>query len=117
MFGATPNAPPSTQTCATETPARHYPPSPTAPGPPVLSPAADPLAWAPDEADYGLCHALTFTPAPYPQNIKIREKNREVVEEACLYCHKEFVSRIELGRPQGQGVSCLKCHNEVGHER
>ena len=75
------------------------------------------MAWALDEADNGFWHSLKFTLAAYPQNIKIREKNREVVEEACLYCHKEFVSRIELGRPQGQGVSCLKCHNEVGHER
>ena len=81
------------------------------------APHDDPVAWALDEADNGFWHSLKFTLDAYPQNIKIREKNREVVEEACLYCHKEFVSRIELGRPHGQGVSCLKCHNEVGHER
>ena len=61
--------------------------------------------------------------ALYAFNVAVRELASSYavkfawIEEACLYCHKEFVSRIELGRPQGQGVSCLKCHNEVGHER
>lgn len=81
------------------------------------APHDDPVAWALDEADNGFWHSLKFTFNAYPQNIKIREKNLEVVQEACLYCHKEFVSRIELGRPHDQGVSCLQCHNEVGHER
>jgi cytochrome c nitrite reductase small subunit len=81
------------------------------------APHDDPVAWALDEADNGFWHSLKFTFGAYPQNIKIREKNREVVQEACLYCHKELVSRIEMSRPHDQGVSCLQCHNEVGHER
>lgn len=81
------------------------------------APHDDPVAWALDEADNGFWHSLKFTFDAYPQNIKIREKNREVVQEACLYCHKEVVSRTEMSRPHGEGVSCLQCHSEVGHER
>lgn len=81
------------------------------------APHDDPVAWALDEADNGFWHSLKFTFDAYPENIKIREKNRHVVEASCLYCHKDFVSRIEMGRPHGQEVSCLQCHNEVGHER
>lgn len=81
------------------------------------APKDNPVKWALDEANNGFWHSLKFTLGNYPQNIKIREMNREVVQENCLYCHKEFVSRTEIGRPHGQEVSCLKCHNEVGHER
>lgn len=81
------------------------------------APHDDPVAWVLDEADNGFWHSLKFTFGAYPQNIRIRDKNREVVEEACLYCHRSFVDRVELGRPHDQGVSCLRCHNEVGHER
>ncbi len=74
-------------------------------------------AWAVDEADNGFWHSLKFTLNTYPDNIKIREKNREVVQEACVYCHGDLVSQTEAGRPHGQGVPCLNCHNRVGHER
>ncbi len=81
------------------------------------APHDDPVAWALDEADNGFWHSLKFTFGTYPQNIKIREKNAHVVQEACLYCHKDFVSRTEMGRPHGQDVSCLQCHSDVGHEK
>ena len=81
------------------------------------APHDDPVAWALDEADNGFWHSLKFTFGTYPQNIKIREKNAHVVQEACLYCHKEVVSRTEMGRPHGQDVPCLQCHSDVGHER
>lgn len=81
------------------------------------APHDDPVAWALDEADNGFWHSLKFTFGTYPQNIKIREKNAHVVQEACLYCHKDFVSRTEMGRPHGQDVSCLQCHSDVGHAK
>ncbi|MDC5695704.1 cytochrome c nitrite reductase small subunit [Intrasporangium calvum] len=81
------------------------------------APQDDPVAWALDEADNGFWHSLKFTFDAYPQNIKIRDKNRKVVQEACLYCHKDVVDKTEMTRDHSEGVSCLQCHSEVGHER
>lgn len=76
------------------------------------------VKWLVDEADNGFWHSLKFTTGWYPDNIKAREVNREVTEEACRYCHKEFVSQVEMTRHAGEdSISCLQCHNEVGHKR
>ena len=69
------------------------------------------------KAENGFWHSLKFTTGDYPENIEIRDVNRRVTEDACLYCHSDLVESIEMTRAKGDEVSCIKCHNEVGHMR
>lgn len=71
-----------------------------------------------NKADNGFWHSLKFTLGNYPENIQIREHNREITEAACLYCHGDFVEQIEnSSADSGETVSCIRCHDGVGHER
>ena len=82
------------------------------------APHDDVVAWAINEADIGFWLSLKFSTGYYPENIKIRDHNKRVTEAACLYCHESFVSQIQNGAHQrGEEVSCIRCHNEVGHLR
>lgn len=70
-----------------------------------------------NKADNGFWHALKFTTEDYPVNIQIRPHNAEVVEHACLYCHGDFVNDIEMTRhDESDLVSCVRCHEDVGHQ-
>lgn len=83
------------------------------------APHDDLVAWAINEADNGFWHSLKFTTGWYPENIKIREVNRVVVEASCRKCHGQFTSNVEFihGDSAVNQVSCVKCHSEVGHMR
>lgn len=70
-----------------------------------------------NKADNGFWHSLKFTTGDYPENIKIREHNQRVTEQACLSCHAELVSTINRTRPHDERVSCIQCHSDVGHLR
>ena len=77
-----------------------------------------------NKADNGFWHAVKFTSRDYPQNIKIREMNREITQHACLYCHADLVEGIESPRTLASQVDshdnkidCLQCHSNVGHMR
>ena len=70
-----------------------------------------------NKADNGFWHGLKFTTGDYPENIKIREVNRRVTEDACLYCHGDLVSEVNITRPAGEQISCIRCHSEVGHRK
>lgn len=75
------------------------------------------VAWLYSEADNGFWHSLKFTANSYPQNIKIREHNRQIVEDSCLHCHSSIVSEIQGTRSHGNEISCVQCHSNVGHLR
>ena len=83
------------------------------------APHDDVVAWALNEADNGFWHSLKFTTGQYPENIRIREVNRVVVEQSCRTCHGEFTSNIEFihGDRDVNRVSCITCHSQVGHMR
>ncbi|WP_127843015.1 cytochrome c nitrite reductase small subunit [Actinomyces wuliandei] len=71
-----------------------------------------------NEADNGLWHSLRFTLDNYPENIQIREHNRNITEAACLHCHGDFVDQAtNSSAHKGETVSCIRCHDGVGHER
>ncbi len=71
-----------------------------------------------NKADNGFWHAFKFTTGDYPENIKIREMNREITQEACLSCHANLVSEITSTRVgHTNQVDCLQCHSNVGHMR
>ncbi len=82
------------------------------------APHGDFVAWAINEADNGFWHSLKFTTGQYPENIKIRDHNREITEAACLHCHENMVGTIEgTRRDEDQKISCVQCHSQVGHKR
>ena len=66
------------------------------------------------KADNGFWHGLKFTTGWYPENIEIRDSNRAVTNEACLYCHAEFTSDMRRTAGSAQ-VNCTRCHVNVGH--
>lgn len=71
-----------------------------------------------NKGENGFMHALKFTLETYPENIQIRDHNQAVTEAACLYCHGDFVEQIENSSAHaGEAVSCIRCHDGVGHKR
>lgn len=69
------------------------------------------------KARNGFWHSFYFTTGRYPDPLRITSRNHEVTELACRKCHAELTASIdpahvEVGRG---GLSCTKCHNDVGH--
>lgn len=82
------------------------------------SPKGNVVKWLASEADNGFWHSLKFTTNWYPQNIKIRDVNRTIVQNNCVRCHGRLVSDIEQpSLHANQQINCLRCHSEVGHKR
>lgn len=77
------------------------------------------------KAENGFWHAFAFTTGEYPDPIRIRERNLEVTEEACLKCHKSLTASMSSGvhmtgdgirpAPDADKVTCTRCHANVGH--
>ena len=67
------------------------------------------------KGENGFRHALMFTTQRYPENIEIRDYNRQITEDSCLYCHQGLVDQIHITRTSGDQISCLRCHQNVGH--
>lgn len=69
------------------------------------------------KASNGFWHSFYFTTGVYEDNIQIKQRSREIVEEACRHCHNEIVEAIEGSHPAGtnQQLACLRCHISVGH--
>ena len=65
----------------------------------------------------GWNHSLAFTTGRFPDDIQIKDRNLQITEKACLDCHKSLVEDIQATRPHDQQISCVKCHNNVGHLR
>ena len=63
----------------------------------------------------GFFHSLAFTTQKFPDEIRITERNFEVTEKACLKCHEEIVRQLRGSREHRQDISCIQCHNAVGH--
>ena len=62
------------------------------------------------KAANGFHHSYAFTTGDYPYNIRAREQSRAVVEGQCRHCHADVVSAMG-----GPDVSCVRCHDSVGH--
>ena len=60
--------------------------------------------------------AAIFTTGGYEDNIQIKPHSREITEQACRNCHEEIVGAIEPAHPTPGGqLTCLRCHESVGH--
>lgn len=64
----------------------------------------------------GLFHSWAFTTGRFPDHIRITERNRAVTESACLKCHADITDALRGSRTHSQAISCLRCHNQVGHQ-
>jgi cytochrome c nitrite reductase small subunit len=63
----------------------------------------------------GYHHSLAFTTGNFPDPIRIGPRNHAVTEETCRHCHAPIVQMIEAKHVRGPGISCVRCHDSVGH--
>jgi cytochrome c nitrite reductase small subunit len=67
------------------------------------------------KADNGFFHSLAFTTGDFPDPIRIKPRNREVAQAACLHCHREFVNVMLPASSGGDMLMCVQCHGNAGH--
>lgn len=64
----------------------------------------------------GFWHSKGFTLQDFHEPIRLRERTAEVLQNNCLYCHREFVSQIAVhSGNEKESVNCTRCHKSVGH--
>lgn len=68
----------------------------------------------------GFWHSKGFTFQDFPDPIRIRPVNSEILRQNCLRCHAELVDEIVKGVPRAHpatsDIQCVKCHMIVGHD-
>lgn len=64
----------------------------------------------------GWHHSSAFTLQNYPDPIRIKAGNAEVLQHNCRDCHSDMVGEItgHYGSDE-QGPECVHCHRNVGH--
>jgi cytochrome c nitrite reductase small subunit len=69
------------------------------------------------KAQNGFWHSFYFTTGRYPDPLRITPRNHQVTELTCRKCHTELTASIDpFHTDTGRGgLSCTKCHHEVGH--
>lgn len=69
------------------------------------------------KAQNGFWHSFYFTTGRYPDPLQITARNRRVTETACRTCHAELTASIdaEMAATDERGLSCIRCHDTVGH--
>lgn len=69
------------------------------------------------KARNGFWHSFYFTTGGHPDPIRITERNLEVTEHACRYCHEPITEAVDHGGAgtRGEPISCTRCHQNVGH--
>ncbi|HEY8550097.1 MAG TPA: cytochrome c nitrite reductase small subunit [Vicinamibacterales bacterium] len=69
------------------------------------------------KASNGFWHSFYFTVGGHPDPIQMTPRNRQITEGACQKCHAEIVSAIQTPHPGMPLMSCVRCHDSVGHLR
>ena len=67
------------------------------------------------KARNGYHHSMAFTTGWFHEPIQITPKNRAVTESACRDCHGDIVQAMDRGGNQDEPVTCIRCHDTVGH--
>ena len=62
----------------------------------------------------GFNHSWAFTTGRFPEPISATPLNRRVTESACRYCHQSVVH--ETLAITNDELSCVRCHDGVGHQ-
>lgn len=63
----------------------------------------------------GWNHSLAFTTGNFPDPLRITSLNQYVTEKACRKCHQPIIEAIDAHPRDGDPLSCIRCHNTVGH--
>lgn len=69
------------------------------------------------KASNGFWHSWAFTTGRFMEPIQIKPHNRRLVETSCKSCHQSFLAGSMLIQHKTEGISCTRCHSEVGHNR
>lgn len=68
------------------------------------------------KAENGFWHSKGFTLQDFHEPIRIRPVSSGILNNNCLYCHRDFVSDILRNGPAGEeSTNCVHCHAGVGH--
>ncbi len=67
------------------------------------------------KAENGWFHSVGFTLQNYPEPIRIKPRNLRIVQENCVACHTGMVHEMLPETVEGESVSCIHCHRDVGH--
>ncbi|WP_437992870.1 cytochrome c nitrite reductase small subunit [Sorangium sp. So ce145] len=67
------------------------------------------------KASNGFWHSFAFTSGRFPDPIRIKPSNLRITEEACRGCHGDVVDAIDSEHHGAAGLSCVRCHESVGH--
>jgi cytochrome c nitrite reductase small subunit len=69
------------------------------------------------KAQNGFWHSFYFTTGGYPDPLRITPRNHDITERACRKCHADLTATIDPAHVETArgGLSCTKCHNDVGH--
>jgi cytochrome c nitrite reductase small subunit len=63
----------------------------------------------------GVKDTVAFTLNNIPDPIHITSFNRQIVQDQCIYCHKDLVQPISYESSE-HPTDCLRCHARVGHD-
>lgn len=66
------------------------------------------------KASNGWHHSVAFTSGEFHEPIRARPVNSEIAEANCRRCHTEMASAVD---GHGEHLSCIRCHDSVGHMR
>ncbi|WP_437318958.1 cytochrome c nitrite reductase small subunit [Sorangium sp. So ce385] len=67
------------------------------------------------KASNGFWHSFAFTTGRFPDPIRIKPGNLRITEEACRGCHGDVVHAIDSEHGGAPRLSCVRCHESVGH--
>jgi cytochrome c nitrite reductase small subunit len=71
------------------------------------------------KARNGWHHSVAFTSGDFHEPIQITPHNRAITEQRCRSCHQPIVQAIDAHAASTKGddgsISCIRCHNDVGH--
>lgn len=63
----------------------------------------------------GWNHSYAFTSGDYHYPIQINDRNRNIAEENCRYCHSMVTSNLTFHETVSTKIQCTSCHRSVGH--
>jgi cytochrome c nitrite reductase small subunit len=66
------------------------------------------------KANSGYHHVTAFLFKEIPAAIRAKESSRQVIQENCIYCHKDTVESVADGQ-MDTGRYCFECHRDVAH--
>jgi cytochrome c nitrite reductase small subunit len=68
------------------------------------------------KAENGFFHSKAFTLQDFPEPIRIKRKNADILQVNCIQCHQDLVNDlVDHGAFADGSNSCVRCHFSVGH--